>query len=442
MPLRAIITLILLALMPPALAQSRSTPLVPPQMLAMVDDDGVTGAFYQQRGGTLAWSGSAHAAADARIAMDVLARAAAQGLDPDRYGVYRGGDPVTDDVAVSIAVLTYMRDVAVGRPALEALDADVALPPRVFDAATILNAALREGILDSVLENLGPSHAEYGALKAALARQLTTGDAAIIGANMERWRWLPAQLEPDRIVINAAAAEMELWLDGKLILTSRVIVGRPKNPTPILRAQGAGVTINPPWTVPHSIAVKEILPKLRADHAYLAKQNMVLLDGPPGDPHGLGINWRGIRTGTFPYRIRQVPGPNNALGRIKLELPNQFDVYLHDTPARTLFARKQRTLSHGCVRVEQIMPLASYTLAGNLDALDRISRSLAAGQTEYLPLKKSLPVYFLYWTAFSGPDGAIKMATDVYGRDRRLLPAMKAQRVRIASSAVAHCGGG
>jgi murein L,D-transpeptidase YcbB/YkuD len=439
MPLRALIALILFALAIPALAQPNGKVL--PDMLAMVDDGGVAAAFYQQRAGALAWSGSPRAAEDARLALDVLSRAGTQGLNADRYGVYHSGDPVADDVAISVAVLTYMRDVAIGRPALEAMDADVALRPREFDAATILNTALRDGRLVAVLENLGPPHAEYRALKAALARQLTTGDAAVVAANMERWRWMPAQLEPDRIVINAAKAELELWLGGKVALTSRVIVGRPGNPTPILRAEGAGVTINPPWTVPHSIAVKEILPKLKSNPGYLAKEDMVLLNGPPGDPHGLHVNWRSIRAGTFPYRIRQVPGPHNALGRIKLELPNQFDVYLHDTPARTLFAKPKRALSHGCVRVEQIMPLASYTLAGDLSAMDRITQSIAGGQTEYLPLKRTLPVYFLYWTAFSGPSGAMEMAADIYGRDRRLISAMQSQPLRIASAA-ANCSRG
>lgn len=428
MSLRAIVTMVLLALAAPAWAQS-----VPPATLST--PDGVTAAFYQQRADALAWSGSPRAAADARAALDVLSRAAVQGLDPGRYGVFRSGNPAADDVAISAAVLTYMRDVSIGRPALEALDADVALPPRDFDAATVLNAALRDGKLAQVLENLGPSHAPYGALKAALARGLTTGDTATIAANMERWRWMPAQLEPDRIMINAATAELELWLGGKVVLTSRVIVGRPNNPTPILRAEGAGVTVNPPWTVPHSIAVREILPKLKANPGYLAKENMVLLDGPPGDPQGLHINWRAIRAGTFPYRVRQMPGPHNSLGRIKLELPNQFDVYLHDTPARSLFARDRRALSHGCVRVEQILPLASYVLAADLSVTDRITQAIAAGKTEYLPLHKTLPIYFLYWTAMPGPDGTIRLAADVYGRDRRLVPLMQAQPVRVASAA-------
>ena len=135
-----------------------------------------------------------------------------------------------------------------------------------------------------MLATLAPPYSEYAALKAELAHDPDGLNAPSIMANMERWRWMPRVLETDRIVINAADASLQLWLGGQAVLTSRVIVGRPGNPTPILRAEGAGVTLNPAWTVPQSIAIKEILPKLKHNHAYLASQDMVLLNGPPGDP--------------------------------------------------------------------------------------------------------------------------------------------------------------
>jgi murein L,D-transpeptidase YcbB/YkuD len=218
-----------------------------------------------------------------------------------------------------------------------------------------------------------------------------------------------------------------------------VIVGRPANPTPILRAEGAGVTINPPWTVPHSIAVKEILPKLKRNHAYLASQDMVLLDGPAGDPEGLHINWRAIPAGSFPYRVQQRPGPKNALGQVKLELPNKFDVYLHDTPGKAAFNAPQRDLSHGCVRVEQILPLASFALSASPDVIGIIQDGIGTGQTSYLPLKKKLPVYFLYWTAFAGADGAMQFRPDIYGRDQRLIAAINADPSRLAAGETAPC---
>ncbi len=199
-----------------------------------------------------------------------------------------------------------------------------------------------------------------------------------------------------------------------------------------MRAEGAGVTVNPPWNVPSSIVVREILPKLRKNPAYLVSQNMVLVNGPASDPQGLHIDWHAVSAAHFPYRIRQKPGPQNALGRVKIELPNRFAVYLHDTPAKSAFDRPARDVSHGCVRVEQILPLASYVL-GDAKAAERIAAALQDGETRYLPAAKSLPVYFLYWTAFAGADGVLQFRPDIYGRDARLIAALKARTVQVAA---------
>jgi murein L,D-transpeptidase YcbB/YkuD len=288
------------------------------------------------------------------------------------------------------------------------------------DAAALMHFQARHGLTQD--GTLGS--ATLSALNIPASARADT-----IVANMERWRWLPRQVEADRIVINVADARLDLFLGGKNVLSSRVVVGKPATPTPILRADGAGVTVNPPWTVPASIAAREILPKLKRNPAYLVSQDMVLLDGPAGDPQGLHVNWRAIPAGHFPYKLRQHPGAKNSLGRIKIELPNQFDVYLHDTPVKAAFNAPQRDVSHGCVRVEQILPLASYALASNLSAVQRISDAIDAGNTAYLPLAKKLPVYFLYWTAFVDEDGAIEFRPDIYGRDRRMLYAGHTERL-------------
>jgi murein L,D-transpeptidase YcbB/YkuD len=402
----------------------------PSPVQASVDGDWLR-QFYQQRQNALAWSGSAKNDAHARQALAALSRAASEGLDPQNYRVPSENDAVTNDAALSRAVLAYMQDVSVGRPELRAVDRDMGLPSSSSDFAAMLNEALRQDRLVQVLESLPPKHAGYQRLKAALSN--SGGKADTVVANMERWRWLPAVLEPDRIMVNAADAQLELWLGGKIVLTSRVIVGRPSNRTPLLRAVGAGITVNPPWTVPRSIAVKEILPKLKRNRAWLAEHDMVLLNGPPGDPQGLSVNWRAIPAGTFPYQIRQSPGGQNQLGQIKLELPNRFDVYLHDTPNKALFGQAERHRSHGCVRVEQILPLASYALAADLSAMERITQAIKKGETATIPLEKKLPVYFVYWTAVPAPGGGLAYAPDVYGRDRRLIAAMRAQQIRVAA---------
>ena len=253
-------------------------------------------------------------------------------------------------------------------------------------------------------------------------------------ANMERWRWLPRAFEDNYIAVNVPDASLTLVLQKHAVLTSRVVVGKPKSPTPIMRAEGAGITVNPPWNVPQSIARKEILPKLKANPRYLKSEDMILLDGPAGDPYGLKVNWRDIPANTFPYHIQQHPGRNNALGTIKIELPNRFDVYLHDTPAKSAFALSTRDISHGCVRVQRILPLASYALSQSLDAMVTISDAVSTGETRYLPLQKKLPVYFLYWTAFADSDGSIQFRSDLYGRDERLIAAMnKNKPLRVSS---------
>ncbi len=388
--------------------------------------------FYAARDWNLAWSGSAAAEADARQAISILSKAGTEGLDASRYiWAARGNDPSFSDVAITGAVLNYMNDLAFGRSELRAVDADVGLSSRSGDFAGQLEAALKSHRVAQMLAELAPKHAEYLALKAALP---TAGERApTIVANMERWRWLPSQFEDDRIMVNAANAELDLWLNGKPILHSRVVVGRPATRTPILRAEGAGITFNPFWTIPKSIAAKEILPKLKKNPAWLASHDMLLLDGPKDDPQGLRINWRAVRTGTFPYQIRQNPGPRNPLGRIKLELPNRFDVYLHDTSNKGDFQKPKRQLSHGCVRVEKILSLATHILGADIAATRKIAEALGQRDSSYLVLPRRVPIYLLYWTAIPH-DGAVTFLEDSYGRDRRLIAAMHATSIRLAGA--------
>jgi L,D-transpeptidase YcbB len=255
-----------------------------------------------------------------------------------------------------------------------------------------------------------------------------------IEANMERWRWLPHRLESRRVMVNAADATLEVFENDQAILRSRVIVGAPDKPTPIFRAVVIGVTVNPLWNVPASIARNEFLPRLRRNPNFLVSQNIVLLNGPPDDPHGKRIDWSAVSADAFPYRLQQRPGPGNALGQLKLEMPNAFSVYLHDTPGKREFDRPQRNLSHGCVRVEQILPLASVALGGDATEAAQILAGVAiTGQTKYLKLEQPLPVYVLYWTAIGNADGTVQFRRDVYRRDERLARALRTGS--IASSA-------
>lgn len=262
-----------------------------------------------------------------------------------------------------------------------------------------------------------------------------------IAANMERWRWLPRVMEKTYVTVNVPDARLDLVADGQLLLSSPVIVGRAKGPTPILRAVASSVTVNPPWNVPASIARKEMLPKLKSNPSYLASENMILVNGPPDDPSGVHINWRSVSAARFPYEIRQLPGPKNALGQIKLELPNRFAVYLHDTPGKSAFDLNERYLSHGCVRVEKIRELASFALAGDTaSAVPLLDADVAVGATAHLTIPAPLPIYLLYWTAFVDDDGTVEFRKDIYGRDRRLIDVIQGRpTVRQVTFNVPQC---
>jgi murein L,D-transpeptidase YcbB/YkuD len=226
---------------------------------------------------------------------------------------------------------------------------------------------------------------------------------------MERWRWAPRSFGARYVSVNVAGATLEAIDHGKIVLTSPVIVGKPETRTPIFSAVATSITFNPSWHVPATIVRREILPRSRGNPGYLAHKNMV----------------RGEGGG-----IRQLPGPGNALGRIKFEMPNEFDAYLHDTPLRTLFAAAERHLSHGCIRVGQIQPLASFALTDDLDSgLGRIRSLIMKRATRTISLDEPLPVFVMYWTVIADADGAVNVLPDVYGRDQRLIAALAAQRL-------------
>ena len=241
-----------------------------------------------------------------------------------------------------------------------------------------------------------------------------------IVANLERHRWLPVGRESTYIEVNVADQSADFVRDGASVLHSRVVVGTRQTQTPILRTTVAAVVVNPVWDIPDTIAAKKLLPRLRRQPDYLAQRNMTLAGGPAGDPHGTGIDWRHVKAGDLPYQILQSPGADNALGTVMLDMPNDFDVYMHDTPDKALFAGAMRQKSNGCVRVEQILPLASLVLTGDAQS-QTLTQAIAGGTTQRLPLDKPMPVYLMYWTAIAQPDGTVGFRSDFYDRDSRLV---------------------
>lgn len=255
-----------------------------------------------------------------------------------------------------------------------------------------------------------------------------------ISLNMERWRWMPDVLGPSYLLVNLAGFTLELFEWDRPTYSARVVVGTPFQRTPVFSDQMTYLEVNPTWNVPPSIARNEILPKLRRDPSYLARNGYTLLSDWSAQAIPLDasrIDWTRVTPSSFGYKIRQEPGDNNALGRIKFMFPNQFNVYLHDTPSRSLFNRANRTFSHGCIRVQNPFALAERVLAltgtTGWDAA-RLNEARLTGQRQVIPLAKPLPIHLAYITAFVDETGEMQFRNDIYGRDESLAAALHRSR--------------
>lgn len=248
-----------------------------------------------------------------------------------------------------------------------------------------------------------------------------------IRVNLERARWLLRTLEPDMVIVNVAGFYLHLFFNGDRVWSSRVIVGKSYTKTPIFADTMKTVVFNPDWTVPASIVRGEIFPKAAADPGYLSANNYYLKDRS-GQNAGTEVDFTPWTAATFPYGIVQRPGPRNALGAVKFLFPNKYNVYLHDTPGRAMFAKSGRSFSHGCIRVKDPLKLAALIL-GNRLGWDRakVDAAVASGKTQTVALPKPLPVLILYWTVDPSPSGGAVFHKDIYGRDARVLKALNAE---------------
>jgi L,D-transpeptidase YcbB len=279
--------------------------------------------------------------------------------------------------------------------------------------------------------------ADDGVTGAALAAEMNVPLGARvrqIALNMERWRWLPRDLGERYILVNIPDMRLDVWDHGTVPVSMRVVVGKPDTQTPIFNDTMTYIVFAPYWNVPTDIAKNETLPSVVRDPGFLNRMNMAVVDaaGNEVDPASIDLESPGS------YRFRQRPGTSNALGLVKFMFPNQFNVYLHDTPADSLFARASRSLSHGCVRLEQPEKLAEYVLRDQPEwTPDRISEAMHGAQEHHVKLKEPIPVYLGYWTARVTSDGVVQFRKDVYGIDGRLTAKLAERLDRMKMSAVA-----
>lgn len=247
--------------------------------------------------------------------------------------------------------------------------------------------------------------------------------------NMERRRWMVNDMGDTFIFVNLADYLLKLVVEPKTLFATPVVVGTPYHRTPIFSHEMTYLEFNPFWNVPPSIAGNEMLPKIKEDPSYLAANNFEVLDGWGDDAQSVDpsrIDWQAFSRATLPYRFRQKPGEGNALGVVKFMMPNRFNIYLHDTPSKSLFGRSERAFSHGCIRVKDPMQLAEWimTLQGNGKTREEIDGIVESGERTIVTLDRPIPVHITYLTAWTNKDGTMHFRDDIYGRDELLREAL------------------
>ena len=238
--------------------------------------------------------------------------------------------------------------------------------------------------------------------------------------NLDRWRWQQNDLGPFYVVVNIPEFALHVVNQGKMVDSMRVIVGRYYHPTPVFSDSISAIVLNPDWAVPGTIARNELLPMVQQDSTYFIKRKIHVYRGSgarmveiPSDT----VQWANIESGSFPYMLRQEAGPENPLGRIKFLLPNQFDVYLHDTPSTELFLQDQRDFSYGCVRLQKPLRFAGDLLDPQEWPEKRLEDMIATGKPDTLRIHPPVPVSLQYWTCWVDDQGQVQFRDDVYRID-------------------------
>lgn len=340
---------------------------------------------------------------DAEALLAYVESVAAEGLDPADYkpDALRDAIDSRSENLGSVATETFVRlagDLMFGHVrGDDRIDWHVKDDSwNVYDQQALLDRAVKGDVAET-LGSLTPTHPQYAALKALLADPATDAKTRDrIRINLDRWRWLPRDLGSKYVIVNVPAYTVALVENGQTLNRRRAVAGALKTPTPQLSAVITGAIFNPWWEVPSSIA-----------GSVAGKKGYVSV------PNGKGVRWR------------QPPGPSNALGRVKLVMGNPYAIYLHDTNAKNLFNKQARAYSHGCIRTEDAVGFAETLLDGTDWDHAKVSQTVASGKTVQANLAAPVPVYIVYFTVAATSDGPPMSYSDMYGRDGKVLAALR-----------------
>jgi len=278
------------------------------------------------------------------------------------------------------------------RSAWNIVDSDREMP-----LESMLANAVTNDTLDTFFALMRPGEEEYSKLATAYRSETDATRRTAIARNMERWRWMPRRLGDDFVIVNTAKFEADLWRRGSKVGTWRVIVGKRNTPTPVFQATIQGVILNPWWEIPASIVRESVGALVRKNPAAARARGYVWSNG----------------------RYRQRPGPNNALGQMKLVMPNRYSVYMHDTPNKALFDEEVRAFSHGCIRTGDAIGYAATLLEG-MKTRPEVDAIVVTGKTTQIAIAEPIPVYIAYFTAVSEAGGGVILLDDIYDRDDRI----------------------
>lgn len=272
---------------------------------------------------------------------------------------------------------------------------------------------------------------EDGIVGAASIAALNRGPQAQLDqvrVNLERWRWLPADLGRRHLRANIADFNITAWANGELQRTHLTIVGKRFRKTSVFSDAVGYAVLNPWWETPNSLARRDKLPTFQRDPGAVERLGFQVLDRSGATVNASTINWNNVSAANFPYRIRQKPGAQNPLGQVKIMFPNQHNVYLHDTPTKGLFSQRQRAFSSGCLRTQDPIDLTAWLLEETPEwTRERIDSALASGKETRANLASKVPVHILYFTAVSEQDGYVRYLDDIYQRDQAVLSGLRAQ---------------
>lgn len=294
-------------------------------------------------------------------------------------------------------------------------------------------------LFDSDLENVVKSYQKHHGMEPDGVVGTTTVDMINtpidlrikqVETTMERWRWFPKSMNGRYVVVNIAGYELRAYEDMNSVLYMPVIVGQKMRQTPVFSSVIYSIRFNPSWGVPHMIAVQDKLKVIQKDPSYLSRKGFVVYDSNNDRVDPGSVDWDSLSKSNFPYRLRQMPGSQNALGKIRFSITSPFDVYLHDTAEPKLFEKAVRNFSSGCIRVAKPLDLGVFVFNDSAEwPRDKISQNMQGSQTRNIDLKHPVPVHISYFTAWIDEEGETHYVLDVYGQDKVIEAALEAQKI-------------